>query len=91
MLEKEKLEIIAQKLDNKKKRLEIAKAQKEFLMENKKMILDQINSLRNLITETILDEDKTILASEPKIKSVFSEDEIKKMKKKIWSLIEKLE
>jgi hypothetical protein len=91
MAGKEQLEIIAQKLDNKKKRLEIAKARKEFLMEDKKMILDQINSLRNLITETILDEDKTIFASEPKIKLVFSEEEINKLKKKIGSLIEKLE
>jgi hypothetical protein len=90
MLEKEKLEITAQKLDNKKKRLEIAKAQKEFLMENKKMILDQINSLRNLITETILDEDKTIFASEPKIKLVFSEEEINKLKNKILTLIQKI-
>lgn len=90
MEEKEKLEIAAKKLENKKKRLEIAKAKKEFLQEDKKMILDKINTLRNLITETVLDEDKTVFASEPKIKSVFNADEINRMKKKIWSLIDKI-
>lgn len=89
MEEKAKLEIIAQKLANKKKRLEIEGTQKELLVTDKKMMIDQITNLRNLITERVIDEDKTIFATEPKYKLVFSEDEIRKLKKKIWDLLEK--
>jgi len=90
MEEKEKLEIIAQKLENKKKRLGIIEAQKQLLMTDKKMIIDQIKNLRDLITEWTLDEDKTIFATEPKFKSVFTDEEVKKLKKKIWDLLEKI-
>ena len=90
MEEKEKLEIIAQRLDNKKKRLEIAGTQKELLMTDRRMLLEEIVSLRNLITEIVLDEEKTIFASERKFKLVFGEDEIEKLKKKIWDLLKKI-
>lgn len=87
MEEKQKLELIAQKLDNKKKRLEIIEAEKELQMSDKKMVLEQINNLRNLITETILDPEQTVFASEKKYRLVFDEDEINKLKKKIWDLL----
>ncbi|HEX8515180.1 MAG TPA: hypothetical protein VF868_03195 [Bacteroidia bacterium] len=87
MEEKQKLELIAQKLDNKKKRLEIIEAEKELQMSDKKMVLEQINNLRNLITETILDPEQTVFASEKKYRLVFDEQEINKLKKKIWDLL----
>lgn len=87
MEEKQKLELIAQKLDNKKKRLEIIEAEKELQMSDKKMVLEQINNLRNLITETLLDPEQTVFASEKKYRLVFDEDEINKLKKKIWDLL----
>ena len=89
MEEKAKLEIIAQKLENKKKRLGIIESQKQLLMTDKKMNIEEIKNLRDLITECVFDEDHTIFASEPKFKLVFDEDEIKKLKKKIWGLLEK--
>lgn len=90
MEEKEKLEIIAQKLDNKKKRLEIAGTQKELLLTDRRMILEEIIGLRNLITETVIDSDNTVFASEKKFKLVFNEDEVEKLKKKIWDLLKKI-
>lgn len=85
---KEKLEIIAQKLENKKRRLEIIEAQKDLQFAEKEMVLNQINNLKELITEEVIDEEKTIFASEIKYKKVFSNDEIEKLKKKIWALLE---
>lgn len=89
MEEKAKLEIIAQKLENKKKRLQIDETQKEFLRADKKMIIDQIKSLSHLITESVIDEEKTIFTTEPKYRQAFDEAEIKKLKNKIWELLEK--
>lgn len=54
------------------------------------MILEQIKNLRELIKETVIDADTTIFATEQKCKLVFTEDEIKKLKKKIWDLLEKI-
>jgi hypothetical protein len=88
MEEKQKLELIAQKLDNKKKRLEIIEVEKELQMSDKKMVLEQINNLRSLITETILDPEQTVFASEKKYRLVFDEQEINKLKKKIWDLLD---
>lgn len=85
MEEKVKQEIIAQKLENKKKRLQIIE-----LLSDKKMIIDQIKILRDLITETVIDEETTIFATEQKYKLVFDEPEIKKLKKKIWELLDKI-
>jgi hypothetical protein len=90
MEEKIKLEIIAKKLDNKKKRFEIVESQKELLMADAKLKIDQIKNLRDLITETVVDEESTVFSSEQKYKLVFSEDEIKKLKKKIWELLDKV-
>ncbi len=91
MEEKAKLEIIAQKLENRKKRLEIVETKNDLVVKDQKMIIDQINNLRELITEMVRDEDKTLFASEPKYKQVFDGEEIKKLKKKIWNLLEKFE
>lgn len=90
MEEKEKLEIIAQRLDNKKKKLEIAGTQKELLMTDRRMVLEEIISLRGLITEVVLDEEKTVFASERKYRLVFGEEEIEKLKKKLWELLKKI-
>lgn len=89
-MEKIPLEIVSKRLDIKKKRIEIVEAQKDLLIMDKKMILDQIKNLRELIKETVIDEETTIFATEQKYKLVFDEAEIKKLKKKIWDLLEKI-
>ncbi len=90
MEEKAKLEIIAQKLENKRKRLEIVEAQKELLLTDKKMIIEQIKNLRDLLTETVIDDEKTIFTTEPRYRLVFNGVEIEKLKEKIWHLLDKI-
>lgn len=90
MEEKAKLEIASQKLDNKKKRLQIVETHNALVVTRKKIMIDQIKNLKDLITETVLDVDRTIFATEPKHRPVFDTEEIKKLKKKIWDLLEQI-
>ncbi len=89
MEEKERLEIISLKLEIKKKKINLIEIKKDHLRSDKKMFIDQISSLRDLMTERVIDEDKTIFGSEPKYKPVFNDSEITKLKKKVWDLLEK--
>jgi len=80
-MEKEKLEI-------KKKKINLIEIKKDHLRSEQKMVIEQINCIKDLMTERIIDEDKTIFGSEPKFKAVFNESEIVNLKKKIWKLLE---
>ena len=88
MEEKERLEIVSLKLEIKKKKINLIEIKRDHLRNHKKMVIEQINSLRDLMTERVIDEDKTIFGSEPKYKPVFNDSEITKLKKKIWELLE---
>lgn len=52
--------------------------------------IDKINSLRWLLESITIDEEETIIGSEPKLKPVFSEEEQWKIKDKIFKLVEHL-
>lgn len=88
MEEKERLEIVTKKLEIKKKRLDLARHKNDVLLSDRRLALEQIKNIRDLITETVIDEDKTIFTTEPRYKLVFNEEEIKKLKKMVWKLLE---
>jgi|688.fasta_scaffold216779_3 hypothetical protein len=92
-------------LENKEKKVdfELKKIQltekKEFVKnwEKRRLIdleektkIEKINSLRWLLESITVDEENTIIVSEPKLKSVFSEEEHYKIKEKIFKIIESL-
>jgi hypothetical protein len=92
-------------LENKEKKVdfELKKIQltekKEFVKnwEKRRLIdleektkIEKINSLRWLLESITVDEENTIIVSEPKLKSVFSEGEHYKIKEKIFKIIESL-
>lgn len=88
--EKEKQEIIEMKLDNQKKQVEIVKAKKELVDSDKKLILEQLFHLRQIMTTTMFDEEKTLFPSEPKLKNVLNQEEVHKIKSKMLELIDEL-
>lgn len=88
--EKERLDLISAKLDNKKKLLDIKEREKSLHDSDKKIIMDQINNLRYVIGTTLFDEEATLFPSEPKFKNALSPEEIKKVKTKILRLVDEL-
>jgi hypothetical protein len=88
MEEKERLEIVTKKLEIKKKRLDLARHKNDVLLSDRRLALEQIKNIRDLITETVIDDEKTVFTTEPRYRLVFNEVEIEKLKKMIWKLLE---
>lgn len=61
----------------------------EIENEKKRIIIDKVDSLRRLLESITIDEEVTIINSEPKLKSVLSESDVYKVKEKLFQLIEK--
>ena len=61
----------------------------EIENEKKKTIIDKVDSLRKLLESITIDEEGTIINSEPKLKSVLNESDVYKVKEKLFQLIEK--
>jgi hypothetical protein len=85
----EKLELVLKKLDIKRKKLELIEAEKESRKADQRMALDQISQLRNLMTERMVDDEKTLFANEVRYKNALSEEEVYQIKSKILTLIKK--
>lgn len=61
----------------------------EIENEKKKTIIDKVDSLRKLLESITIDEENTIINSEPKLKSVLNESDVYKVKEKLFELIKK--
>lgn len=60
---------------------------KKLLDLEEKTKIDKLNSLRWLLESVTIDEDATIIGSEPKLKNVFTEEERFKIKHKIFKIL----
>jgi len=83
--DKEHLEIIEKKVDIKKKRVEIEReklhideiARRNIAIDEEKILVNKITEMKSLLSGWTIDEERTILASEPFFKSILSEQERK--------------
>lgn len=88
--EEKRADIELKKLQVKEKTLQLDEWEKRKLTnEDNKTNIDKINSLRWLLVSITIDEEKTILGSEPIFKSVFSDDEKQKIKSKMMLIVER--
>jgi len=95
--QKELLALESQRLDNFDKKLKIKGLTAKNELEKSKNELDlsrhyidQINTLRWLLSDTMLDEDATQIGSEAKFKHLFVEKDQQIIKKKIMTLVKNL-
>jgi hypothetical protein len=82
------LELTAKRLDNQRKRLDIAESKRDLLLTQKKIIMEQVNHLRDLLTDEVINEEKTLFGSEPIYKPLLTAEETEKIKRKIWKLLD---
>lgn len=61
----------------------------EIENEKKKTIIDKVDSLRRLLESITIDEENTIINSEPRLKNVLNESDVYKVKEKLFELIKK--
>lgn len=75
--EKERLDIIEKKIDIQKKRVELKKEKlnveeiilrRKVSLEEQKVLIDKVSQLRALLSEWTIDEERTVMASEPFLK-----------------------
>lgn len=97
--EKEK----SSELDDKQKQAEIKLKEQEFEHNDKKLhndiqklkddeqktLIDKVSSCRQLLDSISIDEEKTILGSEPILKNTFNSSETKIIKEKIFELLKR--
>ena len=88
--EEKRADIELKKLQAKEKTLQLEDWQKRKLTnEDNKTNVDKMNSLRWLLESITIDEERTIMGSEPIFKPVFSDVEKQKIKAKMMLLMER--
>jgi hypothetical protein len=97
--EKERLEIIEKKVDIQKKRVELKKEKlnadeivmrRKISMEEQKVLIDKISELRAVLSDWTIDEERTIMASEPFLKTTIEGAQREMVLNKIIELIKRL-
>lgn len=97
--EKERLELIEKKVEIKKKRVEIQKEilnmdetsmRKKIALDEQSLTLNKIWELGHLLGAVTVDEDRTIVGSEPFLIRTMSEDSRQIIESKIMRLIQNI-
>ncbi len=84
------LDVISKKLEISKKRIDIKDAKNSIKNDINRSLMDQISGLQRLMTDFVFDTENTIFASEPKFKNLLTDSEIKIVKSKLFTMIDKL-
>jgi len=96
--EKQRLEIIEKKIDIQKKRVELKKEKlnineivlrRKVSLEEQKVLIDKISELRAVLSDWTIDDERTILASEPFLKATIEGGQREIVLNKIMVLIKK--
>jgi len=85
--QKELLDLEAKRLDNFDKKLKIRGLPSKDGIELSKVVIDEINVLRWLLSDTMLDVEATVMASEPKMKHMFGATDQEIIRKKIMRFV----
>lgn len=96
--EKERLELLDKKVEIQKKRVEIKKEQlnidetiikRSIGLDEQKTLIDKIESLRNVLNDWTIDDERTIMASEPFLKPLVDGEQREVVLRKMMELIRK--
>ena len=97
--EKERLEIIEKKVDIQKKKIELKKEKlntdeivlrRKISAEEQTLLIDKISQLRCVLADWTIDDERTIMASEPFLKPLISDRNRLIVTNKLIELINKL-
>jgi hypothetical protein len=97
--EKERLELIDKRVDIQKKRLEVRKEKlnmdekklkSSIAIDEQKILLDKIGSLKSLLGDFNVDDERTIMGSEPFLKPIIGGREKDIVMNKLIDLVNKL-
>lgn len=97
--EKDALELQDKKVEIQKKQMEVRKERlmirrmkqsREAQFEEQRITLEMLYELRQLLTDWTIDEDRTIMASEPFLKPAINENRREVITRKIMELVNKL-
>lgn len=96
--EKERLDIVEKKIDIQKKRVELKKEKlnideivlrRKVSLEEQKVLIDKISELRAILSDWTIDDERTIMASEPFIKATIEGVQREIVLHKLMELIKK--
>lgn len=97
--EKERLELVEKRVDIQRKRLEIRKeklnmdeiiAKRNISLEEQNILLHKISELRYVLTDWTIDDERTIMASEPFISPMIAGDRREIVIRKLMELIKRV-
>lgn len=97
--EREKLELIEKRVEIQKKRLEVRKEKlgiedivlrKKIALDEQKTLIDKICELRYVLTDWTVDEERTIMASEPFITPTIVGERREIVIRKLMELIKRI-
>ena len=97
--EKEKLELIEKRVEIQKKRMELRKEKlgideiilrRSIALDEQKALIDKICELRYILTDWTVDEERTIMASEPFITPIIVGERREIVTRKLMELIKRI-
>ncbi len=97
--ERERLELIEKRVDIQKKQYEVRKEKlnmdelkliTNIANEEQKILIDKISSLKNLLADYTIDDERTIIGSEPFLKPIVCGREKDIVMNKLIELVKKL-
>lgn len=99
MTEKERLELVEKRVEIQRKRIELRKEKlnidaiierKLISFDEQKILIEKVVELRHLLSDSTIDDEKTIMGSEPFYKPTISGVEREIVNRKLMELIKKL-
>jgi len=97
--EKERLEIVEKKVEIQKKRVEVKKEQlnideivirRKIALDEQRTLIDKISVVRGVLSEYTIDDEKTILGSEPILVPIIIGERRETVINKLMELIERI-
>ena len=95
----ERLEIIEKKIEIQKRRIDLSRHKlnlseiyndRNIRMEEHRLIIDKITELRQILTDTMVDDERTTIGGEPFLKPILDNEERVIITNKIFELVKKL-
>ena len=89
-LELKEVEIQLKKLEAREKESMIKTAEDKVEESKTRLLVEQISQLDWMLQSLVIDEEKSILGSEPKFMRVYNEEEIYMIKDKLFKILKKV-
>ena len=89
-LELKEVEIQLKKLEAREKESMIKTAEDKVEESKTRLLVEQIGQLDWMLQSLVIDEEKSILGSEPKFKRVYNEQEVYVIKDKLFKILKKV-